>query len=609
MDLRRLLAPLLALAFALVLAGRAAAQAAPAAGCPPAPLQPDAMQLEAGLRAARDRGFLWEVRRAGDEPSYLYGTVHAARRDWMFPGPRVRAALLASDTLALELDLLDADIQRRMTAALAAAEPSRLTLSPALQQRIAARALADCVAPELLARLGPEMQVVTLTLLAARREGLEAAYGIDLFLAGFARGLGRPVVSLETPEQQVRALLAGSRAEALALIDSGLAELESGRARTLLARIAGVWAESDHADLLRYPEWCDCRRTPTEVAALRRLLDDRNPALADGIDALLRRGARVFAAVGSLHLVGPNGVPALLAQRGYQVERIALETPPLDIPALWDFADPARSEAVFRERLAHEQGDAALSLRTQIARTYSLRGRYAEAHALLDAVDAELPGAGPEPKVRALLERGRTWRSSGQPERALPLFRQALTPAARAGLEFLAIDAMHMIALAEPGLEAQLDWNRRALAGARVALDPRARDWDASLEHNIGMSLHEAGRHEEALVHLRAALVARERIGNAVRTQEARWAVAWGLRALRRHDEALAMLLPLEREQAAAGTPDGFVAEEIAENLLATGAAERARPYFARAHALLVDADPSERPDPQRLARMLALSR
>ncbi len=80
-------------------------------------------------------------------------------------------------------------------------------------------------------------------------------------------------------------------------------------------------------------------------------------------------------------------------------------------------------------------------------------------------------------------------------------------------------------------------------------------------------------------------------------------------RALRRHDEALALLRALERELAAAGASDGFVPEEIAENLLAQGQAAQARPYFAQAHALLSKDESLDRPDDARLARLLELSR
>jgi uncharacterized protein YbaP (TraB family) len=61
---------------------------------------------------------------------------------------------------------------------------------------------------------------------------------------------------------------------------------------------------------------------------MKRVLDDRNPGLAASIDALHLGGKRVFAAVGSLHMIGPRGLPALLARRGYRVEPIVPSNKP-----------------------------------------------------------------------------------------------------------------------------------------------------------------------------------------------------------------------------------------------------------------------------------------
>ena len=58
---------------------------------------------------------------------------------------------------------------------------------------------------------------------------------------------------------------------------------------------------------------------------MRRLNDDRNPALAQRIDALHGQGRRVFAAVGALHMTGAQALPRLMAERGYRVERIRFE--------------------------------------------------------------------------------------------------------------------------------------------------------------------------------------------------------------------------------------------------------------------------------------------
>jgi hypothetical protein len=49
---------------------------------------------------------------------------------------------------------------------------------------------------------------------------------------------------------------------------------------------------------------------------------ERNRAFADGIATLIESGGRWFVAIGAGHMVGDTAVPALLAARGYQVERI-----------------------------------------------------------------------------------------------------------------------------------------------------------------------------------------------------------------------------------------------------------------------------------------------
>lgn len=282
----------------------------------------------------------------------------------------------------------------------------------------------------------------------------------------------------------------------------------------------------------------------------------------------------------------------------------------MDVSPLWNFADPTASEAAFRRALAAgPKADDALTLQTQIARTYGLRSRFAEAHALLDALEPQLATAGAEPRVRHLLERGRTFRSSNAPDRARPLFVEAAERARAARLDALEVDALHMIALVEAAPEAQIRWNRQALAVAAASADPAARDWDASLANNIAMSEHDAGRHEDALASFRTALAARERIGDARRIRVARWMIAWTLRSLHRHAEALAILRRLEDETGAAGEPDGYVFEEIAENLAAQQQNDAARPYFAKAWQLLSADSSLDRPSEERLVRLERLSR
>lgn len=258
----------------------------------------------------------------------------------------------------------------------------------------------------------------------------------------------------------------------------------------------------------------------------------------------------------------------------------------LDLDALWDFGRPEVSEQRFRQALAalpEGRGDDALVLRTQIARTHSLRREFEAAHRELDALEPLLAAAGPAPRVHAWLERGRSFRSAGEPARAEAPFRQAFELADRERLEFLAGDALHMLALVQPTPAGAIDYNRRVVAYAQNARDPRARRWQAVALNNIGVTLNDGGRHAEALPVLREALAAYEAAGRPHNVRIARWMVAHTLRLLGQLDEALLMFRALEAEWAAAGSQDHHVFAEIAEIHAARGDADRAAYYRALA--------------------------
>ncbi len=311
---------LLVLAVLLAAAEAPRAQPAAAADCPPEAQPPTAQQIEHGLRHhARDRGFLWRLQRDGRR-SYLYGTIHLGRFEWVFAGPTVLAALGESQVLALELDPTDPQTMQR-TMALALREAPGL-LDDTRAARLARQLDAQCLPQAAVALMHPVFQTMTLSLLAGRHDGFDPAWGQEAVLVGMAQALQRRVVALETPQRQVQALLAGDLARQRYLLDSTLDQLEDGSVRRGLRRLGEVWERGDLARLADYESWCECVRSETSRQLLRELNDARNPGLADGIEALHRAGQTVFAAVGALHMVGPKALPRLLAERGFVVERV-----------------------------------------------------------------------------------------------------------------------------------------------------------------------------------------------------------------------------------------------------------------------------------------------
>jgi tetratricopeptide (TPR) repeat protein len=274
----------------------------------------------------------------------------------------------------------------------------------------------------------------------------------------------------------------------------------------------------------------------------------------------------------------------------------------MDLDALWDFQRPAVSEERFRAVLADAPGETALVLRTQLARALAMQRRFDEATAELDATAA----AAISPLVRAYLhlERGRLLNSSGERDTAHQHFLQAFEEADAAGLEDLAADAAHMLAIVAPS-ESQIGWAQRALAIAEGSDDPRARRWVGSVTHNLGWMLHNLGQYDEALAYFEQALAFRERQGDPELIRVGRWTVARCLRSVGRLDEALAIQLAL----AEAGPPDGYVSEELGELLLAMGKPDQARAHFARAYELLSQDRWLVESEPDRLARLAELGR
>jgi hypothetical protein len=197
---------------------------------------------------------------------------------------------------------------------------------------------------------------------------------------------------------------------------------------------------------------------------------------------------------------------------------VALRQEELD--ELWDFDDPVASEGRLRAAVdAQANIERRAELRTQVARALGLQARYPEADALLDSIEAD--GSEPRAAVRTriALERGRLRNSAGDPAAAVPLFADAARIAESAGLDFLHVDALHMLAIADTAHSES--WVARALDRLEGLTDPRTLRWRVSLHNNRGWSRFDAGDLEAALEDFEAALDAAERFGTS---QQVRWA-------------------------------------------------------------------------------------
>ncbi|HSQ69597.1 MAG TPA: TraB/GumN family protein [Steroidobacteraceae bacterium] len=268
---------------------------------------------------ARDRHTLWTV--DGEQNTvYLLGSIHVLRAgdDGL---PRVAEdAYEDAEQLVMEIDLDDAfagdaaallGAMQRM--ALLPEEESLREVLGADYDTINARAREAGLDLALLDRFAPWFVAVTLLQLELAKRGFSPELGVEQGLAARAVADGKPILGLETAEQQF-AVLAGlpmpMQKQFLVMTLEDAAGLDAQ-----IDELMRAWRDGDSDALARllseeFDEFPELYKPLTE---------DRNRAWLGQIVDLLDDRDDYLVVVGALHLVGRNSVVDLLRQRGYEV--------------------------------------------------------------------------------------------------------------------------------------------------------------------------------------------------------------------------------------------------------------------------------------------------
>jgi tetratricopeptide (TPR) repeat protein len=199
--------------------------------------------------------------------------------------------------------------------------------------------------------------------------------------------------------------------------------------------------------------------------------------------------------------------------------------------------------------------------------------------------------------------------SSGQAASARRHFQSAWDIAQEAGEDGLAVDAAHMLAICSAGQKEGFEWAKLGLALARQSQDSKAQALIPAILNNTAWDLHDQGRYQEALPLFEEALAEWASTEKKQQYLTARWSMARCLRSLGHYEPALSIQYELEAAYQQAGTSDGFVFEEIAENLWSLGRFDQARPYFEKAYNELIRDKWLVQNQPGRLERLEARAR
>lgn len=274
--------------------------------------------------AADTRLPLWEVS-SDTSRVYLFGTIHVGKREFYPLTPAVEDAYKRSSAIALEIDSTDVQALSSAISAGLYSPPDQLSdhLPPELQARLN-KALARIGVPEeQVQMMKPFMVMLTLTSLEYSRLGYDSAHGLDIHFADRAAKDGKKIVALESAASQFAMMNSLSEQVQRELLEITLQEMEGNEIPPLIEAMVSAWRTSDVGRLesvLAVEERKLSKGAASEFH--EKFLTRRNETMTQKIEGMLRDRQAVFVAVGAAHLLGRDGIVALLKQKGYRLRQL-----------------------------------------------------------------------------------------------------------------------------------------------------------------------------------------------------------------------------------------------------------------------------------------------
>lgn len=273
---------------------------------------------------AKRQGALFKVSKEG-QVAYLFGTIHVGAKSFYPLAPEVNAALADAHQLVLELDTRANDAFQQAVAA-HGSYPAGDHISKHISADTLARltrALHEVGIPlSSVFHLKPWLLANILMGLELERSGFERTHGNEFFLLAQAQKRGTAVTELESADYQLSLFDTLSDADAESYLRESLDQLSDGTSLRKAKATIDAWTSGDVAALDALILDAINGGTVMSDFTRRMLLGKRNAEMAARIQTIMNGGKTAFVGVGLLHLLGTEGLPRLLSQRGYQVERM-----------------------------------------------------------------------------------------------------------------------------------------------------------------------------------------------------------------------------------------------------------------------------------------------
>ena len=273
---------------------------------------------------------LWKVSDK-DNSLYFLGSFHMLREDDYPLSPDIDAALADAESLLFELppeEMGSKELAAKLMTAGVRTDGTMLDsdLTPELRTKLTewttkneATLTKLNLTPQLLQALEPWFVGILITVVEAGERGFEADLGLDEHMAAAAKAANKPATGLETGAIQLEMLDGMSRKAQVEMLGESLRADEGDEHELDKLHRQG---RSGDADALLKLMATDVRKQYPEMYA--RMNTARNDTWVPKLDALLKKPGTddTLVVVGTMHLLGPDGVIEKLKAKGYKVERV-----------------------------------------------------------------------------------------------------------------------------------------------------------------------------------------------------------------------------------------------------------------------------------------------
>jgi len=271
--------------------------------------------------AEPQKNFLWKAQ-SKTNTVYLLGSVHFMKKDVYPLSKRIEESFDVSDVVVVEADVNNMGQIDVMELAGTALYPENDSLGNHVSKdtyELVKKELGDAGVPLLLIdKQKPWFLALTITSLKFLQLGFDPSYGIDAYFLRKASGT-KSVQELESVDFQMKLLSGFSDKEQEAFLVYTLRDL--ALLDKELDKLIRAWETGD-TNTMESIAMKSVSKDKDMLSVYEKLIFDRNRNMVSKIEDFLKTKKTYFVIVGAGHLIGNQGIIALLRQKGYLVEQL-----------------------------------------------------------------------------------------------------------------------------------------------------------------------------------------------------------------------------------------------------------------------------------------------